>query len=543
MQARRDSGSRRSLRRLVEDLRSAAARYDDDGREHQLALLAAIARVPLPVSTVLSDLSHVLVFLSAHPASPEVERVALGVLEQVANHLKRQPAKALRALENSGLPYTPTLSTYSHDLLLWMLRSPHYRVRFDSFWQPEIPLSQALSFTLPPIQGDLSHLDGEGRALLGCLVPPVNRRLPFLIGEFSRLDDRPTLKDFLFDGLHLYLRLQPEDRTFSKAFNRIPMPATYYHADLCRIVDLKDIAGRPLPPPRGLTTDLRESVITAARHAMMLLQRETDPTTHLDPTSLRVFDLERGVTIAIYGMVAARQLPLESYVGYTLFKNGFAAAYGGAWIFARHAQFGINVFESFRGGESAFLLCQLLRVYRQTFGVDHFEVEPYQYGHGNPEGIRSGAFWFYYRHGFRPVQPPLAALAREEWRRIGADRRYRTPASILRQLAEGPIALRLDDRVRTSAASVRDAITNYVQAAFGGDRVEAEKASRRRFVALAGSPGRLGANEQRVFTEVALWAAAEKLHGRAALALLRRMIHVKPVDVYRYQALLLRLRR
>jgi len=540
--ARHRAGRQRSVRRQVEDLRSVAARYDDDSRQRQTILLAALLRAPLPISRALNELTHVLIFIAAHPASPEIERAAYGVLDRVAEHLRRQPAKARRSLENTGLPYTPTLSTYSHDLLNWMLRSRHYRIRFDAFWQPDMPLSQALAFTLPPLQSDLTALDVDGRGLLARLVPRADERLSFLVKEFSRLDDRPTLKDFLFDGLHLYLRLQPKSQAFSEAFNRIPKRATYIHNNLRRTVEPRAVARCALPRPRRLTTDVRDSVITAARHAMMLLQRETDPTTHVDPASLRLFDLERGVTIGIYGMVASRQLPLESYVGYTLFKNGFAAAYGGAWIFARHAQFGINVFESFRGGESAFLLCQLLRVYRQVFGVDHFEVEPYQYGQGNPEGIRSGAFWFYFRHGFRPVQPALNALAREQWRRIGADARHRTPASVLRQLAEGPIALKLNGRVRTSAVHVRDMVTTYIQTSFGGDRVGAEAASRRRFVDRAGSPGRLGADQQRVFTEVALWAAAENIRGGVALALLRQMIRVKPVDVYGYQRLLLRLR-
>jgi hypothetical protein len=524
-------------------LRSVAACYDDVSRERQAALLAALSQVPLPVSKELTDLTHVLLFVAGHPAAPHIEGAAIEALERVAEHLRRQSAQALRPLENSGLPYTPALSTYSHDLLAWMLQSRHYRVHFDSFWRPEIRLSQALTFTLPSLESDLSALEVDGRELLTRLVPRASERLPFLLREFARLDDRPALKDYLFDGLHLYLRLLPEDRMFSKAFNRIPRTAPYYHRDLLRTVDLKGLARRPLPPPRVLTPVVRDSVVTAARHAMMLSERETDPTTHLDPESLRVFDLERGVTIAIYGMVAPRQLPLESYVGYTLFKNGFAAAYGGAWVFARHARFGINVFEVFRGGESAFLLCQLLRVYCQTFGVDYFEVEPYQYGKDNPEGIQSGAFWFYYRHGFRPVQARLAALAREEWRRIGADPRYRTPAAVLRRLADGPIALPLKGRVRGAAATVRATVTTYIQTCFDGDRVRAEAACRRRFVALAGSPGRLGADGGRVFTEVALWAAAEAIRGRGALALLRQMIRVKPVDLYGYHRLLTRLRR
>jgi hypothetical protein len=541
MQARRRVASRPPLRRLIAELRSVAGRFDADSRERQAALLAEIRAAPLPRSRALTELMHVLLFVAGHPAAPDLARAAVDALERLAGHLARQGASVSRRLENSGLPHTPTLSTYSHDLLGWMLRSAHYRLRFDSFWQPEIPLRQALAFTLPALESDLLADGSDGRALLQRLVPAAGGRLPFLVGEFARLDDRPALKDYLFDGLHLYLRLVPTDKRFSKAFNRIPTPAPFYHSDLLRSGDMSRLARRRLPPPRRLTPATRESVIAAARHAMMLLQRETDPTTHLDSASLRLFDLERGVSIAIYGMVARRQLPLESYVGYTLFKNGFAAAYGGAWVFARHALFGINVFESFRGGESAFLLWQLLRVYRQAFGVDYFEVEPYQYGQGNPEGIRSGAFWFYYRHGFRPVQADLAALASAEWRRIAADPRHRTTPGLLRRLADGPMALALAGRVRGSVAAVRARVTSHVQTSFAGDRVRAEAAARRRFVALAGAPGSLDADGRRVFTEVALWSAAEAIRGRAALRLLGQMIRLKPRDLYGYQRLLLRL--
>ena len=409
-----------------------------------------------------------------------------------------------------------------------MLRSTHYRVEFDSFWQPEISLSQALTFTLPSVESDLSGVGYEGRGLLEHLVPRSGDRLAFLLSEFSRLDNRPALKDYLFDGLQLYLRLVPTDRSFSKAFNCLATPAPYFHSDLVKQVDVKAVLSRPLPSPRGLKPADRAAVITAARQAMMLLQRETDPTTHLDPASMRVFDLERGVCVAIYGMIARRQLPLESYVGYTLFKNGYPAAYGGAWVFGRRALFGINVFEAFRGGESAFLVCQLLRVYVKVFGVTYFEVEPYQYGKGNSEGIRSGAFWFYYRHGFRPVEPDLASLALIERKRIVDDPSYRTPAPVLRRLADGNIALQLALRVPASVAAVRAKITRHVQSHYGGNRVLAESECRRSFIKTAGSPGRLNLDEERVLTEVALWSESAAIRSARSLALLRQIIRVKP---------------
>ena len=77
----------------------------------------------------------------------------------------------------------------------------------------------------------------------------------------------------------------------------------------------------------------------------------------------------------------------------------------------------MNIFEPYRGGESGFMMCQVLRVYRQRFGVRFFEVDATQFGLDNPDGIASGAFWFYYRHGFRPLDArwrgaPNASAAR-----------------------------------------------------------------------------------------------------------------------------------
>jgi hypothetical protein len=531
------------FRALLDELRLAAAVFDDANRHRQEALLAALAQCRLPLTATLTQYANVLMFIAAHPRDEHVLQLARTSLDRLADFMRRQPYEVRNKLHNTGLPYTPAVSTYSHDLLAWMLCSTDYRVSFDSFWRPEIRLSQALAFTLPSLECDQSATGCDGMRLLEHLVARAPDRLAFLLAEFARLNDRPALKDYLFDGLHLYLRVTPTDRSFSKAFNRITTSAHFFHTRLIKRIDTRQVIGRRMPPPRRLVHAERDAVVKTARQAMMLLQRETDPTTHLDPRSLRVYDLERGVAVAIYGMVAARQLPLESYVGYTLFKNGYPAAYGGAWIFGRRARFGINIFEPFRGGESGLLLCQLLRVYRRVFGVDYFEVEPYQYGRRNPEGIRSGAFWFYYRQGFRPIEPELAEVARNERNRINANRRHRTPAPVLRQLARGNIALQLGGHVPTSVADVRARITDHIRLHYNGDRVSAESQCRRLFALAAGSPGRLHRDGQRVYTEVALWAQSSAITSGRSLALLRRMIRVKPVDLYGYQQLLLKVLR
>ena len=127
-----------------------------------------------------------------------------------------------------------------------------------------------------------------------------------------------------------------------------------------------------------------------------------------------------------------------------LFKNGVPVGYGGGWPFLGTCQIGVNVFAPFRGGESALLFGQVLRVYRQCFGVGRFVAEPSQFGGTNSEGLRSGAFWFYYRLGFRPVDPESARRADDEWSRMQADPDYRTPIAGFARFTGSDIELRLD---------------------------------------------------------------------------------------------------
>ena len=56
------------------------------------------------------------------------------------------------------------------------------------------------------------------------------------------------------------------------------------------------------------------------------------------------------------------------------------------------------------------------------FGSDTFAIYPYQLGHENDEGLQSGAWWFYYKLGFRPREPSIAPLVGPRARRVLAAR-------------------------------------------------------------------------------------------------------------------------
>jgi hypothetical protein len=281
-----------------------------------------------------------------------------------------------------------------------------------------------------------------------------------------------------------------------------------------------------------------------------MLGRETDAITHADAHGVRHFRLGRGAAIALYSMRASARPPLDSHVGFMLFKNGVPIAYGGGWPFLGACKIGVNIFAPFRGGESASLFCQVLRTYRHCFAVERFAVEPYQFGAGNPEGIRSGAFWFYYRLNFRPVDPGLARLAASEFAKMAADPRYRSPPAILRRFARDDLEWSVTPRPRAGCepADLSRAVTAWIDTAHGGDRAAAQRAAQRQVAARLGAFARLAprAAEAAVFRAwcpllaqipgLARWPERDK----AALAALLR---AKAGDEVRYFARLAAHRR
>jgi hypothetical protein len=106
---------------------------------------------------------------------------------------------------------------------------------------------------------------------------------------------------------------------------------------------------------------------------------------------------------------------------------------------------GFNLYYTFRDGETAWLYTRILRLMRQLLGVTVFSIDPYQVGHGNEEGIESGAFWFYRKLGFRPVKPELLKLTEAEETKAAKDPRHRTSAARLRKLAAGHMLFSLTD--------------------------------------------------------------------------------------------------
>lgn len=520
-------------------LRKIANLFDEKSNADKLILLKQISKLKFEKAKSFLVYFDLLQFICAYPPNKKVLTLAEKELTRLTKFCQNSIKKDDSFFENSELPFSTIVMGFSHDCLRWLLNHPHCKIEFDSYENPKFDLNDALRLTLPSLEADETSVGWDSDELLEALSINKKETIPFLLQQFDKFNDSPFLKDFLFEGLDVYIKIKPTNKLFSKAYNRCLHNDVFFHSEILKRFDDRALLNLQLPESKKMSSLELATTIRVVKNSMALTLRETDPITYMDENSFRLYELERGISIAIYGMVPNRQLPLESYVGYTLFKNGFQAAYGGGWVFGERSLFGINISESLRGGESGFILCQLLRVYRQVFGINYFEVEPYQYGADNPDGIKSGAFWFYYRYGFRPLDKKLAVIAANEMCKIKSKKGYRTRFNTLEKFTESNIALNLSEQVSVKVADLTMKVRKMISGKFNGNRNLAEKEAIKACEVYFGNIDSMNKPQKQVFKEVSMLALAMDVRNNEKLALMKEMILTKPVDLYAYQNLLL----
>lgn len=536
----------------VAALRSVANRFGSADRARRLALLRAAADGALCDPEALLAYHDVLLFLLAYPAtaamrslvSRELARVAAAAREIEAHG----PARARARLRGSGIAWSTITIAYSYPIARWLVSRYPRCAEVDSFGARGALLAQWLRHALPSTEFELvESSEDRPKALLEAATTGWRRsRLAWLVAQFERLPCDSALREAIYDSLDVFVTLNLRDAPISRTFaSGLPAAAFYHRSPLLRSVDADRLIATPLPPALRLERNASQHLVDAARGALAMLGRETDPITHADVARTRYHELGRGVAIALFSALPARRGALDSHIGYLLFKNGVPIGYGGGWPFLGTCKIGINVFAPFRGGESAFLMASVLRAYAQLFAVERFVVEPYQFGAGNREGLESGAFWFYFRLGFRPVEPRLRAVALDEFEQMRRNPGYRTSLSVLRRFTRSDLERSLVPVARAACdpAALSQATTAWIVARFHGRRDRAEAAAQRKVVAALGLQDARGWNDDE---RSALHAMAPVLAQIADLPAwpgrdkrrLAALIRAKGGDEYRYFALM-----
>ena len=427
------------MKNAVESLWSIRNRYGSKETTRKRALLSQLGeRLPRSARD-RRRLHDTLLFILAHPDSKAIAILADNLLASLNGELEANASDA-RALE--GIAGATLSTTFTFDAAQWLATNLPDDVDID--WSDDEALAR-LERLLPLL---IARVERDGLATAGLTTEDWVRMAAGTVPPIAWLLDRLTdaipdarTRDHLWDGLDLRIewRLRPEtSRSGARLLHRKPVT---FPRGLTRAFDPAKEIARSAPRPERLHRSDAERVIHTVRASMFSRERETDAVTYANTEEVYRVEIEHGVDVYLFGLAPERRLPIESYFGYLATRNSLPVAYGGGWVFLGQCETGISVLEEFRSGESAWLYAQILRVFRSTFDINHFHVDPYQIGYENEEAIQSGAFWFYYRLGFRPADAALESLAAEEAATIAAKRGHRTSARLLRRFATEPVVL------------------------------------------------------------------------------------------------------
>ena len=401
-------------------------------------------------------------------------------MDRLCASVEKLPKQKKDELERTGIAYTQTQAANSYTLIKWLLKTYPNQVSLHSIDESGIHPKEVLRHSLNEMEFEFAFSEKLNPIKwLQNGAGSINKKdiLIWLINCFERIEASDLIKDQLFESLKIFISVIPTNKTLSKGFGNFSLHKNYYHTKgLLKRFDEKEIINKKLPAPKKISDTEKNIIIEKARIALFLLNRETEPIVYCNAEGLLYYELEHGLSIALFSILPERRLPLESYIGFMMFKNGYPMAYGGGWLFGNRSLLGINIFESFRGGESAFVFSQLLRSYKQSFGANYFEVEPYQFGKNNPEGLKSGAFWFYYRFGFRPIDKDLNNLASKEAEKINNTKGYRTSIETLKRFTNSNLAVNFKhEQLPVNPSVISEYISNQIKLKFKGDRSAAEK--------------------------------------------------------------------
>ncbi|MBI1722625.1 MAG: hypothetical protein HYR48_01815 [Gemmatimonadetes bacterium] len=469
-----------------------------------------------------------LCFRRAFPRSAAELRRTLHELDGFERRARRHRDE----LVNTGIAGTAYHYPFNHTMARWLSRSYGRAVEIDwpayqrHTWD-EIAAMLSLCVAWSETEGldddDVPSWDwvrwakgGDRRTDLAWLLDTLHERgFPL------------QLERHLFEGLSLPLRWDLSRCRDAVTHARLPVRRVFYHRKLLREwpADFAAEVRKPIGPLETLAPARADHVIHAARAALSQREREFHVIVHANGDEVYRVEAGRGLEIYVIGLARPERLTLESDFGALLVKNGVPLGYGYAVLLGDRADIAINIFPTYRAGESPYVFARFASVFHHHFGARKFLMRRYQLGHQNPEGIEAGSFWFYYKLGFRSLDAKVREGAEAEAERLARRKGARSDAATLRRLARSDMLITTDD---TPVNDFRDvevkrvglAVTRMIERRYRGDRASALADIARRVAKALGAarvPERM-APVVALIPDLARWSERDR---RGLLALLR----------------------
>jgi hypothetical protein len=475
---------KRSLAAGLSALEAARSQYGPGCAAGVEKVLASLRDQTFADAESLIAFHDALLFLRAFPQSRRVVILTEALLGRIGRQVEalRDSDADLDLFDSeqfSGIAGTAIRDTFTYEVARWLaLRfASELRVDWDLDEQSR-QMSSSLPQQLPLLADDcLVEADTPYLEWLSSAAGGVDRILSWLMQRLESSPRNILEKTAWYDALKIDVEWELGESAASRTHARRDPPDPYCHVGpLIRRnqVSLEEELDSPPLPVRKLSRSEGEQVMDLVRTVLTVRYRELYGTTRGDAEHVVEADVGRGVHIFLWGLPPERRLPLRAYYAGMTVKNGVPINYiEGIGLF-EWMEVGFNTFYAFRDGETAWIYSKVLHLLHQLAGITCFSVYPYQIGQDNEEAIKSGAFWFYRKLGFRPGKPELLALTEREEARIAKTPGYRTQARTLRKLAaehvfyefgEGPRGLWDEFSIR----NIGFAVERYMAEKFKGD--------------------------------------------------------------------------
>ena len=271
----------------------------------------------------------------------------------------------------------------------------------------------------------------------------------FLVRRVPAMPGDSFTREAFFDAIDASFALSPGNDTPARTHAKLALaPVAFGDAPIRR--------GRPDPraelrrPPlavKRLSPQAGRQAVDLGRAQMATRERDIDGFAYGDPRGVWLVDDGDGLAFTLNGIVCERRAVVPATFGSLTLRNGVPIAYLQVDLTGRSAALSYHAFATFRGGEAGYTTARMLAMLHHVLGAASFTLDPYQLGgKGNDDGIESGAWWFYYKLGFRPRAANVKRVLRNELARLAANPRHRSSAATLRKLAAGHLVFDVDAR-------------------------------------------------------------------------------------------------
>lgn len=445
----------------------------------KIKLLKQIELTALKSKKAFQLYADTLLFLIAYPDNKTVYTYANQLLHQLHAYIQANEKKQY-SLYNTGITGTTVCAAFSFEIVKWLRKHYPDNIKISSFEAADGPILAILCVMMTKLESEiLQDSYFHWREWIQRTLHPGETLLDGLLAVFENNESRPEVKDELWAAMGVNTEIKFS--THSILSNTLIIP--YYHRQLLPKETQPTLVTKPVKVKLNESEALQ--IIDCSKMILVRHLREIDPISFADAKLVSYYQLPRGLSIALLEMTPERRHPIDSYIGYTVFKNGLPVAYAGSWLMFDSGRIGLNVFPAYRGGESQFIFQQVLYLHAQVYRLKRFTVDPYQIGNKNSDGIHSGAFWVYYRAGFRPLLPVPFEIAEAEAEKIKKIPGYHSPVQVLKKLAESKLELLLHKKVvRFDANDLSLAYVTILSNNYNFNRKEFEKGKTKKLASM-----------------------------------------------------------